>query len=425
MITLHTLASGSEGNSLLVSADDTHLLVDAGISARRIKQSLALLGLTPDDLSAILISHEHTDHTAGLATLLKHHLIPLYATGGTAFYLRPRLPQLDSCLHLVSPDSSFSVGPAQVTVFATSHDAGESVDYRVDCGGDAVGILTDTGFVPEPAAAALTGVDLLVLESNHDVEWLRSGPYPFSLKQRILGQRGHLSNEDAAAFARRMAECGTRCIILAHLSRENNTPQLAEYTVGRARHGNGPVRSGCDRGGGPSRRAERLLRSGGGTVQKVTVLCVGKLKEKFYLEAAAEYAKRLQRLCRLEIIELPESRLPDEPSPAEIRRALQTEAAAIREKLPKGGALVALCIEGKPCSSEELSRRLTELGVQGKTQITFLIGGSVGLDESLKQQADWRLSMSPMTFPHHMARIMLLEQIYRAYQIAGGAKYHK
>lgn len=119
-------------------------------------------------------------------------------------------------------------------------------------------------------------------------------------------------------------------------------------------------------------------------MQKVTVLCVGKLKEKFYLEAAA-----------------------------------------IREKLPKGGALVALCIEGKPCSSEELSRRLTELGVQGKTQITFLIGGSVGLDESLKQQADWRLSMSPMTFPHHMARIMLLEQIYRAYQIAGGAKYHK
>ena len=160
-------------------------------------------------------------------------------------------------------------------------------------------------------------------------------------------------------------------------------------------------------------------------MQKVTILCVGKLKEKFYIDAAAEYVKRLQRLCRLEIVELPESRLPDEPSPAEIRRALQAEAAAIREKLPKGGALVAMCIEGKPCSSEELSRRPTDFGVQGKTQITFLIGGSVGLDEELKRQADWRLSMSPMTFPHHMARIMLLEQIYRAYQIAGGAKYHK
>ena len=160
-------------------------------------------------------------------------------------------------------------------------------------------------------------------------------------------------------------------------------------------------------------------------MQKVTILCVGKLKEKFYIDAAAEYVKRLQRLCRLEIVELPESRLPDDPSPAEIRRALQAEAAAIREKLPKGGALVAMCIEGKPCSSEELRRRLTDFGVQGKTQITFLIGGSVGLDEELKRQADWRLSMSPMTFPHHMARIMLLEQIYRAYQIASGAKYHK
>ena len=113
------------------------------------------------------------------------------------------------------------------------------------------------------------------------------------------------------------------------------------------------------------------------------------------------------------------------PPPAEIRRALQTEAAAIREKLPKGGALVAMCIEGKPCSSEELSRRIIDFGVQGKTQITFLIGGSVGLDESIKKQADWRLSMSPMTFPHHMARIMLLEQLYRAYQIAAGTKYHK
>ena len=160
-------------------------------------------------------------------------------------------------------------------------------------------------------------------------------------------------------------------------------------------------------------------------MQRVTVLCVGKLKEKFYIAAAAEYVKRLQRHCKLELIELPEQRLPDEPSPAEIQKALRTEGDAIRERLPKGGAVIALCIEGRPCSSEELSRRMAEFGVQGKTQLTFLIGGSVGLDEDLKRQADWRLSMSPMTFPHHMARIMLLEQIYRAYQIAGGTKYHK
>ena len=160
-------------------------------------------------------------------------------------------------------------------------------------------------------------------------------------------------------------------------------------------------------------------------MQRVTVLCVGKLKEKFYLEAAAEYVKRLQRFCKLELVELPESRLPESPSPAEGQRALAAEAVAIRERLPKGGAVIALCIEGKPCSSVELSRRMEELAVAGKTQLTFLIGGSVGLDESLKQQADWRLSMSPMTFPHHLARIMLLEQIYRAYQISAGTKYHK
>ena len=160
-------------------------------------------------------------------------------------------------------------------------------------------------------------------------------------------------------------------------------------------------------------------------MQRVTVLCVGKLKEKFYLEAAAEYVKRLQRFCKLELVELPESRLPESPSPAEVQRALAAEAVAIRERLPKGGAVIALCIEGKPWSSVELSRRMEELAVAGKTQLTFLIGGSVGLDESLKQQADWRLSMSPMTFPHHLARIMLLEQIYRAYQISAGTKYHK
>ena len=160
-------------------------------------------------------------------------------------------------------------------------------------------------------------------------------------------------------------------------------------------------------------------------MQKVTVLCVGKLKEKFYTEAAAEYAKRLQRHCKLEIIELPEYRLSENPSAAEIQKALETEAAAIREKLPRGGAVIAMCIEGKTCSSESLSQRLNDYAVQGKTQVTFLIGGSVGLDAALKAQADWKLSMSPMTFPHHMARIMLLEQIYRAYQIQQGTRYHK
>ena len=160
-------------------------------------------------------------------------------------------------------------------------------------------------------------------------------------------------------------------------------------------------------------------------MQRVTVLCVGKLKERFYIDAAAEYVKRLQRHCKLELIELPEQRLPDDPSPAEIQKALRAEGDAIREKLPKGGAVIALCIEGTELSSEALSKKLAQLASAGASQLTFLIGGSFGLHPRVKQRADLRLSMSPMTFPHHLARVMLLEQIYRAYQIDAGTRYHK
>ena len=160
-------------------------------------------------------------------------------------------------------------------------------------------------------------------------------------------------------------------------------------------------------------------------MQKVTILCVGKLKEKFYLDAVAEYSKRLQRHCRLELVELPEQRQPDAPTQGEIDAALEKEAAAVRERLPRGGALVAMCIEGQLLSSEALSRKLQDFALGGKSQVAFLIGGSFGLHPSLKAQADLRLSMSPMTFPHHLARVMLLEQVYRAFKINEGSNYHK
>lgn len=160
-------------------------------------------------------------------------------------------------------------------------------------------------------------------------------------------------------------------------------------------------------------------------MQKVSVICIGKLKEKFYTQATAEYAKRLSRFCKLEILELPESRLSDSPSPAEISQALAAEAALIEAKLPKGGALIAMCIEGEELSSPQLAEKMRQFALSGVSNLTFLIGGSVGLSPAIKAQADFRLSMSPMTFPHHLARVMLLEQIYRAYQINAGTKYHK
>ena len=160
-------------------------------------------------------------------------------------------------------------------------------------------------------------------------------------------------------------------------------------------------------------------------MQKVTVLCVGKLKEKFYIDAAAEYAKRLSRFCKLELVELPEERLPEDPSPAQIEAALLKEAAAIRAKLPAGAALIALCVEGEEKSSEALSRLLAGWSAAGTGSLAFVIGGSYGLHPDIKALARLRLSMSPMTFPHHLARVMLLEQIYRAFKIQEGSGYHK
>ena len=155
-------------------------------------------------------------------------------------------------------------------------------------------------------------------------------------------------------------------------------------------------------------------------MRKVTVLCVGRLKEPFYEAAAAEYVKRLGRFCKLEIVELAEQRLPENPSPAEVARGLAKEAEAIRAKLPPAATVVALCVEGRMKSSEELAQLL-----EGSEQLACIIGGSFGLDPSIKAAAQLRLSMSPMTFPHHLARVMLLEQIYQGFQINGGGKYHK
>ena len=160
-------------------------------------------------------------------------------------------------------------------------------------------------------------------------------------------------------------------------------------------------------------------------MQKVTILCVGKLKEKFYIDAAAEYVKRLSRFCKLELVELPEERLPSNPSQAQIDAALEKEAAAIRAKLAPGASLVALCVEGRMRSSEELSGLLSDWSSRGGSSLSFLIGGSYGLHPSIKAEAQVKLSMSPMTFPHHLARVMLLEQIYRAFKIREGSSYHK
>ena len=158
---------------------------------------------------------------------------------------------------------------------------------------------------------------------------------------------------------------------------------------------------------------------------EITLITVGKLKEKFYLTAASEYEKRLKGYCNFKIIELPESRLPENPSPAQINIGLDKEAEDIFSKIPKGAWFCIFTPEGTLLGSEKLAQKMADVKLSGKSSACFLIGSSFGIAQSVKERADFKLSMSPMTFPHHLARIMVLEQLYRSEAIQAGSKYHK
>ncbi len=418
----YTLASSSAGNAALVCHNDTHLLIDAGISCRRITQSLAVLDLTLDDLDGILITHEHIDHVRGLVTLAKKCPAPLYATFGTAAAIQYPEPRLRA----FAAGKEFTIKDLHIRSFRTSHDAKESVGYRIESDAGSLAVLTDTGFVTDEAHDAALGADMLLLESNHDVVMLKNGGYPYYLKQRILSLLSQAAHPERvrAPVERRRGGIRHRMCPRGHERHSARALERREQLSPACRIHRRP-RPAIERTERPPCRRAARHHQRGTRMQKITVLCVGKLKEAFYEQAVKEYEKRLSRCCKLELLELPEQRLGDEPSEAEIRQALKKEAALVEQKLSKGGALIAMCIEGQEMSSVALSQKMQQLAARGASQLTFLIGSSFGLDEDLKKKADLRLSMSPMTFPHHLARVMLLEQIYRAYQIEAGTKYHK
>ncbi len=233
-----SFASGSSGNCALLREGGTSLLLDAGISMRRLKGCLAEFGLEPSELAGILITHEHSDHIGGLGMLAKHYDIPVYASGGTLRALVRGQKCRESNLHAIEAESRFRLGDIEVAAFETPHDAAESFGFVFAGSKGSIGVATDLGCVTSSIERALCGCMAAVLEANHDVDMLRCGPYPQPLKARILGNRGHLSNAACGELAARLAEAGTRRIMLAHLSHENNTPQLAFGTVS-ARLGRG------------------------------------------------------------------------------------------------------------------------------------------------------------------------------------------
>ncbi len=229
-----TLVSGSSGNATFVSDGTTHLLIDAGLSFARLKRALGEFSLCPEELAAVLITHEHSDHIAGLATLLSRTKVPVYASAGTARALLSRLPELAPRLFGFFAGSAFVLPGAEIFSFSTPHDSADSVGYTVRFDGWRASVVTDLGYVPQEVRDAVSGSDYVLMEANHDPALLRNGPYPIHLKRRILGRNGHLANEDCAELACALVAQGARHVALGHLSAENNRPELAyEAVAGR------------------------------------------------------------------------------------------------------------------------------------------------------------------------------------------------
>lgn len=229
------LGSGSRGNSIFVEAGDTRILVDAGFSGRDLARRLVALDRDPDGLDAIVITHDHGDHTRGMGVYARRHGTPLYLTEGTR-KATEKLLRGEETIVPYRPTRSFRIGPLEVQPFITVHDAADPVGVAVACTetGCRLGIATDLGRPTVGIRHALTGCHMLVLEANHDEALLHQAPYPWTVKDRIASSHGHLSNEAAARFATELLHDELHAVVLAHLSRESNDPRLALNVVGRA-----------------------------------------------------------------------------------------------------------------------------------------------------------------------------------------------
>ena len=228
-IRVSVLGSGSRGNATFIKTEQVRLLIDAGMSRREIGKRLEAIGEDPDGIDAIFITHEHNDHAAGVKTLLKDLPAQAYMTWGTS-----RSLQADEKVVQIKPGVAFSVGDAEILPFRVPHDASEPVAFSVTAGGVKITQLTDIGYMPDSVAEQLRGSHVLILESNHDLEMLRVGPYPWNLKQRLMGRFGHLSNMAVGKFLREQYDGMAGHVVLAHLSSKNNHPEIARQEAVRA-----------------------------------------------------------------------------------------------------------------------------------------------------------------------------------------------
>ena len=231
---LCSIASGSSGNCIYTGTEKAGILIDAGISAKRIEQGLASIDRNIKEIKGIFVSHEHSDHIKGLGVLARKHHIPIYGTRGTIEAVRntANLGAIDEDLyHIIQAEEDVVIDDLVVKPFRISHDAAEPVAYRMECGTKSAAVATDLGFYNQTVVDKLQKLDVLLLESNHDIHMLQVGSYPYQLKRRILGDRGHLSNESAGKLLCHLLHDDLKAVFLGHLSKENNYDELAFETV--------------------------------------------------------------------------------------------------------------------------------------------------------------------------------------------------
>ena len=231
---LCSIASGSSGNCICVGTESHHVLIDAGISGKRVESGLEQIGLKANEMNGILITHEHSDHISGLGVLSRRYGLPIYATEKTiqAILSVRSIGKIDESLfHVIKPDEKFSIGDMQIEPIHISHDAADPVAYLLAQGRKKMGVVTDLGKYDKYIIDKLQGLDVLLLEANHDIHMLQVGSYPYPLKQRILGERGHLSNESSGQLLNHVLHDKLKAILLGHLSQENNYAKLAYETV--------------------------------------------------------------------------------------------------------------------------------------------------------------------------------------------------
>ena len=229
------LFSSSTGNCTLVVLGETKILVDAGVSAKQITLKMKQAGIDPKELSAIVVTHSHSDHTAGIRVLSKQNDLPVYATQGTWDGISVKnTPEKESSVRVITTGEDFYIDDVNVLPFPIPHDTKDPCGYAFSCRGARVCVATDVGCIRDSWLCPLEGADAVLLESNHDVEMLKAGPYEYDLKKRILSKKGHLSNDDAGKAAVRLSQSGVKTIVLGHLSETNNIPEIAYLTVKNA-----------------------------------------------------------------------------------------------------------------------------------------------------------------------------------------------